>query len=98
MARTRNSKSAPAPATDRPKLEKIGALWLKTGAKGKFLSGVIELDDNNTINVLVFPNGYKEASKHPDYVIYESPAPDNPNRGAGKAPKKEEITDDEIPF
>ena len=46
---------------------KIGALWLKDGKKGKFMSGQIELDGKK-ISVLVFKNN-KTKPTHPDYQI-----------------------------
>lgn len=78
----------------RGKLQKVGALWLKTGNNGKFMSGTITLGEgeNATIRLLVFKNGYKEESKHPDYVIYTPE--DSEAGGDGKA----KITDDDIPF
>lgn len=72
---------------ERPKLERIGALWLKSGQTGnRFMSGVINIDENNSIKVLVFKNGYKEESKHPDYVIYDASG------------DKERTSDDDVPF
>lgn len=82
-------KAAQKTSTDRPPLVKVGALWLKTSRRGdKFMSGIIEVG-NGVKNLMVFKNGYKEeSSKHPDYVIYESPEHD---RGT-------KATDDDIPF
>ena len=68
----------------RGKLKKIGALWIKTGNSGKFMSGTLSLDEtdpNQTVKVLVFKNGYKEEAKHPDYVVY-IPS-DQPTDGGG---------------
>ena len=79
-------------STDRPPMVKCGALWLKTARSGdKFMSGVIEVNGEK-VNLLVFKNGYKEESKHPDYVIYESP---EHNR---ETPKGYQASDDDIPF
>jgi hypothetical protein len=52
-------------------LKKIGALWIGNGKNGKFMSGRIELSDDEELRVLVFKNGYKEKPSQPDYVIYE---------------------------
>ena len=50
------------------KEDKIGALWLKTSAKGaKFMSGEI-----NGVPVVIFKNTFKEEEKHPDYLVYKS--------------------------
>ena len=66
---------------DKSDLVKIGALWEQEGAKGKYLGGKM-----GDARVLVFPNGFKETDKHPDYIIYVT----NPQ-------KREEQTD-EVPF
>jgi uncharacterized protein (DUF736 family) len=48
--------------------DKLGALWLKTSAKGaKFMSGKI-----NGVDVVIFKNTFKEEEKHPDYIVYKS--------------------------
>lgn len=52
-------------------MEKLGALWVKTGKNGKFMSGVVEIDGVKT-NIVVFKNDHKENEKHPDYKIYLS--------------------------
>lgn len=49
-------------------MTKLGALWIKTGKKGKFMSGVIKIDDVET-KIVVFKNDRKESDKHPDYNI-----------------------------
>jgi uncharacterized protein (DUF736 family) len=43
----------------------IGALWLKTSAKGiPYMSGII-----NKQSVVIFKNKDKKADKHPDYKV-----------------------------
>lgn len=64
-------------------MEKIGALWIKEGAKGKFMSGVI-----GGKQVLIFKNTRKKEDKHPDYEVF------NPGDKTDLPPKK----DDEVPF
>lgn len=50
----------------------IGALWIKESAKGKFLSGVVEVNGEK-LNIVVFKNTFKkEGEKSPDYRIYAS--------------------------
>lgn len=74
-------------------LTKIGALWLKTGANGKFMSGTMNLDESNPngmVKVLVFKNNYKEEDRHPDYVVYV------PNEELDRT--KGPITDKDLPF
>ena len=46
--------------------EKIGALWEKKDKNGQpFFSGVI-----GGKPVIIFKNKYKQASNHPDYLVY----------------------------
>ena len=47
--------------------DKLGALWLKSSAKGEYFSGEV-----NGQAIVVFPNGYKQSEKHPDWIIYKS--------------------------
>lgn len=49
------------------KNEKIGALWLKTSDRGDYFT-----EEINGQKVVVFPNGFKQSEKHPDWVIYKS--------------------------
>jgi len=48
----------------------IGALWIKTGNKGEYWTGNIELKDGTKQNVIVFRNSYKKDNQ-PDFRIYE---------------------------
>ena len=85
------------PAPSRKPMNKIGALWLKKGKNGTFMSGVIDIDDDNSISVLVFKNGFKEQPKHPDYVIYE-PDTEETATNRADAQKKFQAADDDVPF
>lgn len=49
--------------------KKIGALWLKEGKNGKYMSGTIQEDVPAGAKLLVFKNTYKKDEKHPDYTI-----------------------------
>lgn len=79
-------------------LKKAGALWLKDGKNGKFMSGQVELDGRK-INILVFKNTHKEQPNHPDYTI-NIPVDDDPRQQA--EPMRQamggEFVDDNIPF
>jgi len=46
-------------------MDKIGALWLKDGKGGKFMSGII-----GGKQVLIFKNKYKKQDNHPDYNVF----------------------------
>lgn len=53
----------------------IGAFWTRDSAKGKYLSGSIEVDElgvKKKMRVVMFPNRYKDNDKKPDYVLYVS--------------------------
>jgi hypothetical protein len=52
--------------SDRPPLEKIGALWVKKGKNGKYLSGVV-----NEQRIFVFPikEEYRSSDSSPHYSI-----------------------------
>jgi hypothetical protein len=53
------------------KEDKLGALWAKSGGKGDYFSGEIEIGGVKT-KVVVFANGFKQGDKHPDWIIYKS--------------------------
>lgn len=77
-----------------PREDSIGALWIKEGRNGKYMSGVVEIDGVKA-NVVVFKNNYKTEDRHPDYRILKSKP-----REAGPtapAPSDNEFEDD-IPF
>lgn len=90
---------------------KLGALWHKTTGAGQvILSG--KLEDGRSI--VIFPNGYKQEAKHPDFVLYleveegesaeppVTPAPRDPSLNKLKQAKIElqssEEKEDEFPF
>ena len=81
----------------------IGAFWTRESAKGKYLSGSIEIDElgvKKKVKVVMFPNRYKDADKKPDYVLYlnkdKEPTPasqDQPKSNTEDNSKKDEIPD-----
>ena len=75
----------------------IGAFWTKSSAKGKYLSGSIEVDElgvKKKMRVVMFPNRYKEGnSNKPDYVLYVSKDSESSELNQAETPKKEEIPD-----
>lgn len=67
------------------KKQSIGALWVKQGAKGDYLSGYVEVDGQK-VPLVCFINGYKKEAKHPDYQIYKS----EPRQGQGERTETEQ--------
>ncbi len=47
--------------------DELGALWMRSGAKGDYMTGVI-----NGVPVVVFPNTKKASDKAPDYRVLKS--------------------------
>lgn len=68
----------------------LGVLWEKSGAKGTWFSGSIEID-NQKIPVVVFRNGNKKSDKAPDFRILRAQ-----RRADAAAPTTD--TFDESPF
>jgi hypothetical protein len=61
----------------------IGALWVKNGPKGQYMTGDIEIDGKKT-KLVCFLNQYKKEEKHPDWRIMESEP--RAQAGYGNAP------------
>jgi len=79
-------------------MNSIGALWLKDGKKGKFMSGVIEIDGKKT-SILVFKNTYKDNDKKPDYTIHQPEEQrQQPEQQKPQPAKTSESFDDDIPW
>lgn len=54
----------------------LGALWLKSGAKGEYMTGTI-----NGEKVVCFRNARKQSDKSPDWRVLKSvPRDDRPTR------------------
>jgi len=53
----------------RAELKNIGSLWLKDGAKGKYMSGEMELFGTK-LHVFVFKNDKDGVEKRPDYRVF----------------------------
>lgn len=55
----------------REREEELGALWVKSGANGNFMTGSIAVDGVK-VDVIVFENRYKRTDNHPDYRILKA--------------------------
>jgi hypothetical protein len=51
--------------------DKVGALWVKTSARGDFMTGEVTVN-GVTQQIVVFANQFKDAEKKPDWVIFKS--------------------------
>lgn len=49
----------------------IGALWVKNGNNGQYMTGTIEIAGQK-VSIVCFLNTNKKESKHPDWRIYVS--------------------------
>jgi predicted Rdx family selenoprotein len=68
--------------------DELGALWLKTGAKGDYMTGTI-----NGVAVVVFKNERKvEGSNQPDWRVLKS----KPREQVAQPTR--ELNHDDIPF
>ena len=79
-------------------LKRVGAMWLKDGKKGKFMSGVLE-HNGEKINFMVFKNSFKEKDgpKAPDYTINIS-EDDDPMSAPAKKNEDFQADDSDLPF
>lgn len=50
-----------------PDPNELGALWVKSGAKGDYMTGTI-----NGVKVVCFPNTRKSSDKAPDWRVMKS--------------------------
>lgn len=51
--------------------DNIGALWLKNGKNGQFLTGKIKINDED-LKIVIFKNTYKTKETQPDYSILKA--------------------------
>lgn len=72
---------------DKPKRELVGALWVKKGQYGKYLSLSIG-PKGNSVNYVAYVNRNKNRDNDPGYFIYASQTYKKP------APKREEDLDE----
>lgn len=69
----------------------LGCLWEKSGSKGPYFTGTLEIDGTKHA-VVVFKNGNKKSDKAPDWRILKA----QPRQQA--EPPIDPRTDDNIPF
>ena len=76
----------------------IGALWIKNGAKGQYMTGTIEINGEK-LNIVCFTNQNKKETKHPDWRILKAqPRPEETPANALPTRPEEDINPEDIPF
>lgn len=76
----------------------IGALWLRNGPKGEYMTGIITIKDV-AHQIVIFKNGFKDKPNQPDWRIYKSqPKPELNENGTEKVIQTDEVEEDNIPF
>lgn len=78
----------------------IGALWIKTGRKGEYMTGTITIN-GEVIKIVAFPNTRKANEKHPDWRLLKSVPKEDVQPVPTRTPhdaKAPQLTDDDIPF
>lgn len=88
----------PKKVYDKPKRKEVGAIWIREGANGKYLTGFFKVpnpnslssDDDKKIDFISFQNRYKEnnTDRKPNYIIYQSDPPDASKRNVAKTDVK----------
>ncbi len=74
--------------------DELGALWVKSGAKGDYMTGMI-----NGVPVVVFPNTKKASDKAPDYRVLKSrPKGERPEREDAGLPSERAAANDKQRF
>lgn len=72
---------------------KVGALWNNEGESKLAFSGKF-----GDAKMLIFPNGYKESSKHPDYIVYLAPFEKKGDKPASQNEGSSFDQSEEVPF
>ena len=78
----------------------MGAFWTRDSAKGKYLSGSIEVDElgvKKKVRVVMFPNRLKDNDKKPDYILYVSKDREDSNTDAAPQVEEKSTEKSEIP-
>lgn len=56
---------------DNHRETELGALWRKEGPSGPFMTGSVQVEGVK-VDIVVFPNGFKEKDNQPDFRILKS--------------------------
>jgi uncharacterized protein (DUF736 family) len=77
------------------KENELGALWLKDGKNGKYMSGKLTTPGGEDVQIVVFKNNYKQKDNQPDYRILKSEP-----KGASNAQEQavKDVFEDDTPF
>lgn len=83
--------------TSGEKQKELGALWIKQGPRGEYMTGVIEVNGEKT-NVVAFKNDNKKNPKEPDWRILKSVPKENKTESVLPAYTAAEINPEDVPF
>jgi len=75
----------------------IGALWLKDGKAGKYMTGEVEVNGEKQ-RIVVFKNTYKQQDKQPDYRILAARPKDASEQASQQPAQPSGDFEDDIPF
>jgi uncharacterized protein (DUF736 family) len=77
------------------KENELGALWLKDGKNGKYMSGKLTTPGGEDVQIVVFKNNYKQKDNQPDYRILKSEP-----KGASNAQEQavRDVFESDVPF
>lgn len=72
----------------------LGALWIKRGNKGEYMTGNIVINDIAT-PIVCFTNQNKKSDRHPDWRILRSVPQE---KQSNPLPEVDTLSPEEIPF
>jgi hypothetical protein len=72
--------------------DELGALWLKSGSKGQYMTGTID-----GVNVFCTPTNSTNPKAPAWRVMKSKPKEQNPDRGINER-EQEPVTDQDVPF
>ena len=70
--------------------DELGALWIRSGAKGTYMTGTLTID-GVAIQVVCFTNQNKKDAKHPDWRILRSKPREQEENNVNEAINHEDV-------
>ncbi|MGY3406078.1 hypothetical protein ACVWZV_002191 [Bradyrhizobium sp. GM5.1] len=75
----------------------IGALWIKNGPKGQYMTGHVTVN-GETVKLVCFTNNYKKEEKHPDWCVLISKPKDDMEERQGHERHSPAVTEEDVVF